>query len=265
MITTLSGSLIIIGTSTLSGTVNLQADTKYYIVVNVTANLSLSGISNLNIDNGEADDQDFVADSEYLSNTGGGWTKILNERIRFRLRTSNSALPVELTAFNAFKKDTEVALHWETAAEINNEGFAIERSADGRSWESLDFVSGHGTTEQAIRYQWMDEQPLRGHNYYRLKQMDFDGKFEYSPVVQVDFSESGDFEVFPNPATEVLQYQLGAEQEVQRLQVYGQDGRLFHESERIDGQLDLSNFPAGRYILRLITAKDSMQKTFIVR
>lgn len=112
-------------------------------------------------------------------------------------------LPVELIYFNAVLKDKAINLNWSTASEQNNLGFDIQRSNDGRSWETLDFVPGRGTTSETIHYSFEDAQPLRGYNYYRLKQMDFDGQFEYSEVVTVLFDGGKDelMKVFPNPSS----------------------------------------------------------------
>ena len=71
--------------------------------------------------------------------------------------------------------DGQSLLTWQTASELNNAGFEVERSADAKQWEVLGFVNGHGTTMEANDYKYLDAQPMRGMNYYRLSQTDFDG------------------------------------------------------------------------------------------
>lgn len=112
------------------------------------------------------------------------------------------ALPVTLINFKAIIQSTRVHLHWSTAVEKNNRGYDVERSADGRHWSALGFVPGSGNTTTRRDYSFTDENPYAGINYYRLKQMDTDGKFEYSPMVVADVRATAQqFEVFPNPST----------------------------------------------------------------
>ncbi len=113
-----------------------------------------------------------------------------------------TVLPVELVSFEAKYLDEAVLLHWGTASETNNEGFQIERSKDGVRWEQIGFVEGKGTTSEAHQYEFFDEKPQSGTNYYRLRQVDFDGGEELSKVVSVDFRNLQDFgnlRIFPNP------------------------------------------------------------------
>ena len=93
-------------------------------------------------------------------------------------------IPVELTSFTASTVDGNVVLNWITATELNNAGFQIERrkTTDERreDWESIGFVNGNGTSTETHTYSFADESPVAGKSYYRLKQIDFDGSFEYS-------------------------------------------------------------------------------------
>lgn len=117
-----------------------------------------------------------------------------------------SSLPVELTDFKAIiPKNGGVQLFWATASEKENSGFDVERSADGHHWLTLGFIPGNGTTAVPHSYNYTDEHPLPGMNYYRLKQTDFDGKVNYSPMVVADVRSNGlQFDVFPNPSTNGL-------------------------------------------------------------
>jgi hypothetical protein len=110
-------------------------------------------------------------------------------------------LPIELIYFSVATKDRQAILDWKTAAETNNFGFVIERSADARNWDILGFEPGHGTTVLTQNYSFLDSRPLPGYNYYRLKQIDFDGHFEYSDIKNVLFQSSANqkLEIFPNP------------------------------------------------------------------
>ncbi|MEZ4721504.1 MAG: hypothetical protein R2813_06455 [Flavobacteriales bacterium] len=99
--------------------------------------------------------------------------------------SSNNPLPIELLDFSATPKDKQVLLHWETASEINNDFFTLERSRDASVFESIGTIPGAGSSNRPLEYQFVDDQPISGVSYYRLKQTDFNGEFEYSGVEQV--------------------------------------------------------------------------------
>jgi hypothetical protein len=148
--------------------------------------------------------------------------------------TFGSVLPVELTEFSARLLDQTVQLDWRTASEHNNEGFFIERSSDAGQWEDIGFVPGHGTTTLNI-YSFLDENPfsLTGGctggcvNYYRLRQVDFGGLFDYSDIVSVELDgQEGRPVLFPNPASTEVQVQLPLEFTEGNLAMFDGAGRL---------------------------------------
>jgi photosystem II stability/assembly factor-like uncharacterized protein len=118
-------------------------------------------------------------------------------------------IPVELASFTASTNDGKVLLNWVTASELNNRGFEIERASSRQvgtmpvqGWEKIGFVAGFGTTTETKSYFFIDENPFIGKNYYRLKQIDFDGSFEYSETIEVDFNIPLRFALeqnYPNP------------------------------------------------------------------
>ena len=113
----------------------------------------------------------------------------------------NCPLPVDLVSFNALLNDEQVALEWKTASEENNEGFEIQKSSNGSDWEVLDWVKGNGTTSEINVYNYLDRAPSIGENYYRLKQIDYDGQFEFSDIVILRNDVAGVVvEVSPNPS-----------------------------------------------------------------
>ena len=115
------------------------------------------------------------------------------------------ALPVELVRFNANAKDDCILLEWQTASELNNKGFEIQKSKDGIDWDMIEFVEGRGTVSGLNTYASTDKIPTLGANYYRLKQLDFDGKFDFSNIVIVDFNNRlNEVTLFPNPAKSQL-------------------------------------------------------------
>jgi hypothetical protein len=113
-----------------------------------------------------------------------------------------SQLPVELIRFTAEKNGGNISLNWATSSEINNAGFEVQRSADGVEFSAIGYVKGNGTTQNLNSYSFIDETPLNGVNYYRLKQIDFNGTFEYSPVVAEQHTPALIISAYPNPARE---------------------------------------------------------------
>lgn len=116
-----------------------------------------------------------------------------------------ATLPITLISFEAEIDNTAVLLKWSTVAEINNDYFTIERSTNGLSFEELGKAQGSGNSNVLKTYSYRDENPLKGISYYRLKQTDFDGRFEYFQLVTADLSENEDgiclLNVYPNPCT----------------------------------------------------------------
>ncbi|HRI59767.1 MAG TPA: hypothetical protein PK228_08585, partial [Saprospiraceae bacterium] len=171
------------------------------------------------------------------------------------------ALPVELINFKAvIRKNGQVTLLWSTATEKDNHGYDIERSADNRHWTTLGFVPGKGTTTDKQEYTYCDDKPLPGINYYRLKQTDTDGKYQYTPMVVADVrGGNSQFDVFPNPsANGALSVRAVATQEGDAmLEIFTWAGlKVYKETFRVYAgtilwPLDMTTFPKGAYTARL--------------
>jgi hypothetical protein len=146
---------------------------------------------------------------------------------------SENPLPVELSSFMASQENERVVLKWTTASEKNNAGFEVQRRSENRGasnedWQVLGFVRGKGTTSEANSYSFADRTAI-GRVQYRLKQVDFDGAFEYSPLLEVDAGMPKIFELsqnYPNPfnPTTVISYQLPVASEVS-IKVFDMLGR----------------------------------------
>ncbi len=113
--------------------------------------------------------------------------------------------PVEMTYFEGRAKQCSAALEWETASEEQNDYFMVEHSFDGRTFNSIGIVKGHGTTSVVQNYTFEHENVRQNLNHYRLKQVDYDGTFAYSDIVSVNSNcykeERGITSIFPNPTT----------------------------------------------------------------
>ncbi|MFN3426952.1 MAG: choice-of-anchor Q domain-containing protein [Candidatus Thermochlorobacter sp.] len=161
---------------------------------------------------------------------------------------AENPLPVELKSFEAQPVARGVELRWSTASEQNNAGFEVQRRSENRgvgseAWQVLGFVRGNGTTSAAQSYAFVD-QTASGKVHYRLKQVDFDGTFEYSPTIEVEAGLPRTFELsqnYPNPfnPTTVISYQLPVSSEVS-LKIYDMLGRQV--ATLVEGRQE-----AGRY------------------
>jgi Secretion system C-terminal sorting domain len=118
--------------------------------------------------------------------------------------TDLAPVPVELTSFTAQASAEGVLLKWTTASELNNHGFEVERSLDGTGFFTVAFIQGAGTTTEGKEYSYTDNVEYKGGEifYYRLKQVDLDGRIEYTDVIEVEFDIPKDFVLhqnYPNP------------------------------------------------------------------
>ena len=199
--------------------------------------------------------------------TGDGWTastfgaSTCGGVTRFDgtgTQNGNLILPVTLNAFTGKFASNQVTLDWETAAELNNEGFEVERSTDGRNFYAIDFVKGNGTIETASAYNFVDADLPKSVQtlYYRLKQLDMDGGFHYSAVVSVAVSSQHTVGTLsPNPTSSELYLTLENAVNTQ-IEIYDLAGRLVL-SVPVETQtqltLDVANLEAGMYLLRVGT------------
>jgi hypothetical protein len=109
-------------------------------------------------------------------------------------------LPITLLGFSGEKTGKAIQLKWSTATEINNSYFTIERSSDGKEFAELGKVKGAGNSNYIRNYNFSDENPFEGINYYRVKQTDFDGQFSYTPVIAIrNRFENEKLKILPNP------------------------------------------------------------------
>lgn len=144
-----------------------------------------------------------------------------------------ATLPIELLSFDGKLVDKSVVLDWITVSEKSNSHFDVQRSNDGQNWNSIGSVAGAGNSDERLSYQFVDINPVIGINRYRLKQVDYDGNFSLSPIVELSFvSRLNQVKVYPNPSEGAFSilYNLEPGNEVV-LNVLNPLGQIVHSSQ----------------------------------
>lgn len=199
---------------------------------------------------------------QYSMASAGGYLWTAGEFGNLLKGYADPFVPVELTSFTASVSDKNVTLNWTTATEINNYGFEVQKSTDKNNWVSAGFVNGSGSTTEIRSYSFMDINPLTGISYYRLKQIDFDGSYEYSNIIEVTLNHVYSFELeqnYPNPfnPSTIINYQIPSDGIV-TLKIYdilGNEVKLlvneFKTAGRYSINFDGSNLATGVYVYKI--------------
>ncbi|MEQ8583309.1 MAG: T9SS type A sorting domain-containing protein [Marinoscillum sp.] len=164
----------------------------------------------------------------------------------------DNSLPVTWLYFIAKRNQSEVVVKWGTASELSNSHFIIERSQNGENWKELGKVIGQGNSKEKVHYTFSDQQPLSVNAYYRIKQVDFDGKYEYSEIKMVDVLSIGDqLRIYPNPAQNVLTVQ--SDDYVLRLEIFDLAGVSVMQLPEgfLSREIDVSELDGGLYIIHV--------------
>ncbi|MFA6439473.1 MAG: T9SS type A sorting domain-containing protein, partial [Bacteriovoracaceae bacterium] len=212
------------------------------------------------------------------TNPGNNWDATLVSGQDFF--TVDTPMPIELTSFSALVKGNSIELAWQTATEVNNHGFEIERRQSGATdWNKIGFKQGQGTSNTKIDYLFVDNSAMAGKYSYRLKQIDRNGKFEYSKTVEATSALSpSSVELssnFPNPfnPSTSISFTLGATGKAS-LKVYdvlGKEVAIVTEGIYNAGELNTFNFNAdgltsGVYYYRLMSdAKVETRKMILMK
>jgi hypothetical protein len=172
-----------------------------------------------------------------------------------------SSLPVELISFKGELKDNnEVLLFWETASEINNDYFDIERKNKDNKWESIGKVNGAGNSNTFNTYTFTDDEPMEGENFYRLKQVDYDLKSEYSLIIMLNTitntkTKEAVFTIFPNP----VKYEISIKSDQRdnfkntEVQIYNLIGECLYKEKMKESQINInfSEYKNGIYLIKV--------------
>lgn len=196
----------------------------------------------------------------------------------YQQSTDNVPLPVELTSFSAAVSDNNVKLQWQTATELNNHGFSIERknissSAENKNvWDSISFIEGHGNSNSQKHYMFIDKAPRAGKYIYRLKQIDNDGQFAYSDEVEIEISVNDYFlsQNYPNPfnPSTSIQYSLPEKSSV-KISIFSLTGEVIESTGYItkdpgsyDYKWSAANYSSGVYFFSIEASSLDNKRNF---
>jgi len=271
-LSSIGGSLTISNNDLLTDITSLSSLTS--INGNITVNLndvltSLSGLENIDpttiaspnpaLDDLIITDNPLLDECEVTSicdalDAGTITTNIMNNAAgcvnNLAIATACMSLPVEwLQPVVAKTKDNGIAISFATATQTNNSHFEIEHSDDGINYHFIRRIEGEGNTVTENFYSYMDEQPAIGSNYYRVKQVDFDDKFEYSNIASAQFN-ADELKIYPNPVKEELRVIVEREEAVS---IYNQVGKLMMQLSlnEATNRIDLSELNNGIYYLKV--------------
>jgi len=178
----------------------------------------------------------------------------------------STPLPIELVRFSAVLNSDQVDLDWTTASESQNDLFTIERTVDGKTWETIIQVDGAGNSSSQLHYATVDHAPLEGTSYYRLKQTDFNGGFTYGPVKSVFYDPlmSGSVMVYPNP-THGRVILTGSRDVLRLIEVFDAQGARLSvpvsvRSTGKEAELDFSGLRPGIYMVKTVRTTHRIYK-----
>lgn len=183
---------------------------------------------------------------------------------QFRLHSvnpNNAALPVELVNFNVQKLGNADLITWQTANEQNNDGFNVQKSLNGNDFNSIAYVKSlapNGNSTIRLNYESIDNAPQQGHNYYRLEQVDMDGKKWYSQVLDIVWGNGGIVSVYPNPAKDILNIDIATEKVgTIEVKIMDMSGRIVKsvQMQSVNGmnamKIDLTPLASGLYNIQV--------------
>lgn len=169
-------------------------------------------------------------------------------------------LPIELLSFNGEAEKYGNQLRWSTATEINNDHFDLQRSEDGNQFNTIGRIEGQGNSSTTNNYSYLDEDPLNGINYYRLKQVDHNGDQTYSAIVAIESKaqDNSFVNVYPNPAVDNIN--ISTSDDISKVQVFNALGEIVYESNVLNssGTIELNTVSKGIYVIRATFSNDKV-------
>ncbi|MGB4960192.1 MAG: T9SS type A sorting domain-containing protein [Saprospiraceae bacterium] len=171
--------------------------------------------------------------------------------------------PVEMIDFTSKIDDKVVLLKWSTASEVNNQGWEVQRSTMGhKDWQIIGWTEGSNNSNSILSYTFADTDPQAGKNYYRLRQIDFDGKTEYSKTTMATLvSNSAEIIVYPNPASDHIN--IGDLTELTSYRIYNAIGKMITCGSTESGHIDIASLDKGYYLIDINVGAGNHTKRFV--
>lgn len=181
----------------------------------------------------------------------------------------NTVLPIELVDFSVYKNETDVSLVWTTASELDNDYFEVQVSNDGLTWVTVSLVQGAGTTQEQSTYQFFDDSEKLSKRYYRLKQVDYDGKSSYSAIKVVRFEEEEFLAVYQQGNDVVIELDQKGQSVIHIYDVNGkmvQASQFYNATESGQSRVTFSKekLSSGVYHLNIYNDGTLQTKKFII-
>lgn len=247
-----NGTFVFEGTGTINPNGNFQAGITYGVNIGIKVPI---GAYYLTISNNTASFTKSTSAAQPLISSFDAYITLGAATTAANLQVVlEQTLPVQLGSFTVKANNDKAFLDWIIFTELKNTGFDIERSKDGINFEQIGFVAGKGSSNTTSQYQYIDNNPLQGINYYRLKQIDMDGSITYSQVKSVLFNSKPLVTFYPNPVKNILSIDGNGEQLTGTIILYDANGRIVSQV-KLEAvylfKMDVSKLSAGIYHYRL--------------
>ena len=188
----------------------------------------------------------------------------------WKLHVTQAVVPIKLSSFSAVQKVEQVLLDWNTSQEQNSKEFIVERSPDGIRFTKIGTVAAAGRAFTVSRYHFLDDAPLNGNNFYRLKQVDLDNASEYSSIVKVFVAPAGfTYQIMQNPGPDELRIKFRTDQATTvRIQIHNATGSLIAERSTTMAQgtstyiMPVKQLAAGIYFISISMDKKTITQRF---
>ncbi|MCF0042192.1 T9SS type A sorting domain-containing protein [Dyadobacter fanqingshengii] len=196
--------------------------------------------------------------------SGSSWTNGANDPAsgnplglrRPFLMAQSFALPITLLSFDAAKEGNAINLAWSTTEEINSDRFDVQRSGNGKEWNTIETVAAKGESKQQVEYSAVDSDPLEGNNLYRLHMIDKDGTSAYSRIRTVKFEGVATY-MYPNPVSDELTIKAVDWSKVMKVEIVSSNGKKVYSSEKPSPNVNVKNLRNGVYLVRLTNSNGS--------
>jgi len=223
---------------------------------------TIAAFANIRVRDVAVSGAQFIAYNSYDDGNNSGW--------QFVGTPGNCGLNVQMTGFQAICENRKPLLTWTTSTEVNSDYFVVEVSSDGVNFEEITQVTAAQNSTVVTNYLFRDTMPRSGKQYYRLRQVDLSGEYEYSDTIAASCAVLPPLEIYPNPTQQnaVLSLNLDEKANV-KTEVYSQGGQLLAEEsyELPKGvnelQLPVNNLPNGMYIVRVHVNEQILQQKFV--